>query len=220
MILRRSMIVGAISVVTAGVAPAALADNYFSLWGAYTDVKDFDFQVATGTINTDFDNGYGFGAAIGWRLREVGTGNRLRAEAEVSYRSNDVDTHKLNGGALAGSAGDIESTAAMVNVLVDFSEQSSFSPYLGGGLGIAHIEADGFGVTAIPNVVSEGESVLAFQVIVGASWDISQSTEIFGEYRYFATDDPKVQTSAATGGVSTEIEYQSNNVLLGVRFSY
>jgi opacity protein-like surface antigen len=214
------MIVGVISVLAAGASSSARADNYFSLWGAYTDVRDFDFQVSTGTINTEFDNGYGFGAAIGWRLREVGIGNRLRAEAEVSYRSNDVDTHKLNGSALAGSAGDIESTAAMVNLLVDFSEQSSFSPYLGGGLGFAHVETDGFGVSTIPNVLSGGESVLAFQVMVGASWDISQSAEIFGEYRYFATDDPSVQTSAATGGVATEIEYQSNNVLLGVRFSY
>lgn len=220
MILRRSMIVVAVTMLAAGVTSTAGADNYFSFWGAYTDVRDFDFQVATGTVNTEFDNGYGFGAAIGWRLREIGTGNRLRAEAEVSYRSNDADTHKLNGAALAGSAGDIESTAFMVNLLVDFSEQSSFSPYVGGGLGIAHVEADGFGVSAIPNVLSEGETVLAFQVIAGASWDISQSAEIFGEYRYFATDDPSVQTSAATGSVPTEIEYRSNNVLLGVRFSY
>ncbi len=218
--LRRSMAFGSICVLVAGVSPAALADNYFSFWGAYTDVKDFDFQAATGTLNTEFDNGYGFGAAIGWRLREIGTGNRLRGEAEVSYRSNDVDTHKLNGSALAGATGDIESTAAMVNVFIDFSEQSSFSPYIGGGLGIAHVEADGFGVSAIPNVLSEGESVLAFQAIAGASWDISQSAEIFGEYRYFATDDPSVQTSAAAGAVPTEIKYQTNNILLGVRFNY
>lgn len=220
MTLHRLMVVGAVSVFAASVSSTALADNYFSLWGAYVDVKDFDFQVATGTISTEFDDGYGFGAAIGWRMREVGASNRLRAEVEVSYRANDVDTHKLNGSALAGATGDIESTAFMVNVLVDFSEQSSFSPYLGGGLGIAHVEADGFGVNSISNVVSDGESVLAYQVIAGASWDISQSTEIFGEYRYFATDDPSVQTSAATGAVPTEIEYRSNNVLLGVRFSY
>ncbi len=220
MSLRRSMIAGAISVLATGMSPAVLADNYFSLWGAYTDVKDFDFPVSTGVVNTEFDNGYGFGAAIGWRLREVGSGNRLRAEAEVSYRTNDVDTHSLGGSALAGSAGDIESTAFMVNLLVDFSEQSSFSPYLGFGLGGAHVEADGFGTTAIPNVVSDGESVLAYQAIAGGSWDISPSAEIFGEYRYFATDDPSVRTSAATGGVPAEIKYRSNNLLLGVRFNY
>lgn len=108
----------------------------------------------------------------------------------------------------------------MVNVLYDFNEPSTFTPYLGAGLGFSSIEADGFGVSAIPDVLNDDATVFAYQFILGAGWDVSQKTELFVEYRYFATDDPGLTTSAATGGVATDIAYKSNNVLLGARFNF
>ena len=181
---------------------------------------DFDFQVAPGTVGTDFDDGYGLGVAFGKRLGQVGENSRLRFEGELSYRSNDVDTHKLNGAALNGPTGKLKSTSLMANLLIDFNEQATFSPYLGAGLGLANVEADGFGVSAIPAVLNSDETVFAYQLIAGAGWDVSQKTELFVEYRYFATDDPSVTTSGATGSVDTDISYQSNNVLLGARFNF
>ena len=218
---RKTLIVSSIGLLSAGSSSLTLADKYFSVFGAYTKAKDFDFQVAPGTVSTDFDDGYGLGAAFGKRFGLAGDKNRWRVEGELSYRSNDVDTHKLNGGAaLAGSAGKLKSSALMVNVLFDINEPAKVTPYLGAGLGVSKVEADGFGVSAIPNVLDDDDTVLAYQFIAGLGWDVSQKTELFTEYRYFATDDPSVTTSAATGAVGTDISYKSNNILLGARFRF
>ena len=220
MYLQKLVALGSISLLASGVSTIASADKYLSLFGAYTKVDDFDFQVAPGTVNTEFDDGYGLGIAFGKQLGENGAKNRWRIEGELSYRANDVDTHKLNGGALAGSTGKLKNTALMANVLYDFNEPSKFTPYLGAGLGFAKVKADGFGVGAIPEVLNDDDTVFAYQLIAGAGWDISEKTELFAEYRYFATDDVSVTTSAATGSVGTDIAYKSNNILLGARFRF
>lgn len=203
-----------------GMTNVANAEKYLSLFGAYTDLKDTDFQVAPGTISTEFDEGWGFGAAFGTRLGQVGEKNRWRLEGEFSLRSNDVEAHKLNGGAaLAGSTGEMKSSAFMVNALIDFNEAAKFTPYIGAGVGLAKVDASGFGVSAIPTVLDDDSTVFAYQAILGAGWEVSERAELFLEYRYFATDDVSVTTSGSTGMVNTDLSYETNNVLFGARFS-
>lgn len=219
--LRKSLIVSCFTVAAAGTSGSVLADNYFSVHGAYTMADDFGFQVAPGTITTDFDDGYGFGAALGTRLGEQGAAGRWRVEAELTLRTNDVDSHRLNGSApLAGATGELESTAVMLNALYDFDTGGPFTPYIGGGVGAAMVEASGFGVGAIPAVLDDDDTVLAYQLIAGAGYDVSPNTVLFAEYRWFATDDPDVTTSAATGSVDTGVEYQTSNIMVGARFMF
>lgn len=198
----------------------ASAEKYFSIFGGYTDADNLDFQVAPGTVSSEFDSGYGFGLAVGKRLGDPGASNRWRLEGELAYRSNDIKSHKLDGADLEGAFGEITSRSLMVNALIDFNAQSSFSPYIGAGLGFADVSADGFGVSAIQDVLDDGETVLAYQLIAGAGYDVSPNTELFLEYRYFATDDPSVTTSVATGAVETDLSYKTNNVFLGARFNF
>jgi len=219
--LRKTLVLSCFTLTAAGASAGAWADNYFSVHGAYTMADDFDFQVAPGTITTDFDNGWGFGAALGTDIGPGGAGSGWRVEGELSLRSNDVDSHSLNGGApLAGPTGELESTAVMLNAYYDFGSGGAVTPYIGGGLGLAKVEASGFGVGAIPAVLDDDDTVLAYQLIAGAGYALSPSTELFAEYRWFATDDPDVTTSVATGGVDTGIEYQTSNVMLGARFRF
>ena len=96
--LRNMIAICSVVFAAATGSSIAAADPYFSVFGAYTDVDDFDFQMAPVTVTPDFDDGYGLGVAYGKRLGQVGANNRWRVEGELSYRSNDVDSHKLNGG--------------------------------------------------------------------------------------------------------------------------
>lgn len=219
MFYRRSAVAGALGLLCLSIPTLTAADTYFSLFGGYTDVDDADFQIAPGTVSTAFDGGYGLGAAFGKRLGAGSDRNSWRVEGELAYRSNDVDSHSLGGASLPGATGKFTSTAVMANVLIDFNAASTFSPYLGGGLGLANVSADGFGVAAIPSVVDGDDTVLAYQLIAGAGWDVSPKTELFAEYRYFATDDLNVTTSAATGSLATDLSYKSNNIFVGVRFN-
>lgn len=219
--LRKLLFASLLGLATAGVSGATWAQSYVSAFGAYMTTDELDFRVAPGTIETDFDDGFGFGVAYGRRFGQPGATPRWRMEGELSYRNNNVDTHRLNGGApLAGSDGELDATAVMGNAYVEFGDPASFVSYLGGGVGFAQVEASDFGVNAIPNVLDDDDTVFAYQLIAGVGWPVSPGMELFAEYRWFQTGDADVTTSAATGGVNTSIEYQTNNFLAGLRFNF
>ena len=107
----------------------------------------------------------------------------------------------------------------LFNGYYDFSTSSAFAPYVGGGLGVANIEAEGFGVDAIPVVLDDDDTVIAYQLMAGLGYDISDRTNIFAEYRYFGTDSPELTTSPATGSVTTDLDFSSNQFRFGVRIN-
>ena len=74
------------------------------------------------------------------------------------------------------------------NAYYDFKLEAKFNPYLGLGLGIAEVEADTFGVDAIPDVLDDHDSVFAYQFIAGVSFSALPDLDIFAEYRHMATD--------------------------------
>ena len=82
------------------------------------------------------------------------------------------------------------------------------------------MDADGFGVAAIPDVLSDGDGVLAYQIILGGDYALSPATSLFFQYNWFNTEEAEVTTSAATGAVSTDIDYEGYNFRAGVRFNF
>ena len=212
-ILKRALISGAI---LASASTTALADStYVGVHGMWTDLKDFDFQVAPGTVESQFDSGIGFGITLGR------TFDQFRGELEYSSRKNDIKSHSLNGGStLAGSKGEAKSDAFMLNGYYDINTNSAFVPYIGAGIGMAKVKFDDFGVDAIPDVLNDNESQLAYQFMAGGEYRFADTWGLFAEYRYFATEDVDVNTSAATGGVANSIAYKTNNVLVGARFMF
>ena len=212
-ILKRALISGAI---LASASSTALADStYVGVHGMWTDLKDFDFKVAPGTVESRFDSGMGFGITLGR------TFDQFRGELEYSSRKNDIKSHSLNGGStLAGSKGEAKSDAFMLNGYYDINTNSAFVPYIGAGIGMAKVKFDDFGVDAIPDVLNDNESQLAYQFMAGGEYRFADTWGLFAEYRYFATEDVDVTTSAATGGVANSIAYKTNNVLVGARFMF
>ena len=195
-------------------AHAQDSDNYVSFGLGITETDDTSFQVAPGTIDTEFEDDWNYSAAYGW-YREG-----YRYEVELVVGEDDVSSHTLNGGApLAGPTGGINMAGVLFNGYYDFSTASAFTPYLGAGLGIAMIEAEGFGVAAIPDVLDDDDTVLAYQVMAGIGYEISDRTSLFAEYRYFGTDSADVTTSVSTGSVDTDLDFSSNQFRFGVRIN-
>lgn len=101
-IFKRALLSGAILVSVSGAAMAN--STYVGIHGMWTDLKDVDFQVAPGSIDSQFDSGMGFGITLGRSY------DQFRAEVEYSSRTNDIKSHALNGGAsLDGSKGEAKS---------------------------------------------------------------------------------------------------------------
>jgi len=215
---QQKTLAGAITAATlyATLSGAALADStYVGIHGMWTDLKDFDFQVAPGAVTSEFDSGTGLGITLGRSFGQV------RGEIEYTTRMNDIESHALNGGAtLPGSVGEAKSDAFMLNGYYDFATDSGFVPYLGAGIGMAKVKFENFGVAPIPDVLNDDNSQLAYQFMAGAGYQVSDAWQLFAEYRYFTTEDVKVTTSTVTGGVDNEISYKTNNVLIGARFMF
>ena len=195
-------------------AHAQDSGNYLTFGLGITATEDTSFEVAGGTIDTEFDDDWNYSAAYGWKR------DGYRYEVELVGGEDEVKSHTLNGGApLAGPTGGMNMLAVMFNGYYDFSTASAFTPYVGGGLGIAMIEAEGFGVAAIPDVLDDDDTVLAYQAMAGIGYDINEKTNIFAEYRYFGTDSAEMTTSPATGSVTTDLDYASSQFRFGVRIN-
>ncbi|MEL7231816.1 MAG: outer membrane beta-barrel protein [Pseudomonadota bacterium] len=211
--------------------------------GAFTtgDIGDgTTIDVAAGTDygwNTEFDNGLALSGEVGKAMF-----GGWRFAGEIAYTSADVDTHNgvtLGGGsidaldaaAIAGSPtalgvtigdvvadgqGEIESLSVFANVYYDFNTEGAFQPYLGAGIGFSDVD-----VTYRPSdigVIDDGETKFAYQLKAGAAFEINETTAVFGEYAYRATDDIETENDLFPG--TLDIENQQNIFSVGVRFKF
>ena len=187
---------------------------------------------------TEFDTGLFLAAAYGFQINES-----VRVEAELSYASADVDTHvgvQAGGGALGaadaaalitGSAplgvtvadlvadgqGEATSLGYAINAFYDFPfEGLPVDFYVGGGLGLAEVEIvyEPSGVS----IVSDKEMVGFYQLMAGASYPISNSTSLFGGYRWRQLGDAEVDSTLIPARL--DIEYASHILEFGVRFAF
>ncbi len=212
----------ALAVLLAPVA--AKADSmakkgfYGSFHGGYVDADDHNFQYSPGNdVSTELDGGFGIGAALGYDFGHFTQNLGVRAEAEITYRDNEVDGHDLNGAAQTGAAGDLTSLAFMANGIIDIHNKSRFTPYAGAGIGFANVEYDGYDIDAVNGVLSDDDTVFAYQLIAGLSFDINEKFALTADYRYFATEDPDVTTVVNN---DTSTEYDTHNFLAGIRYKF
>ncbi|ESA38285.1 hypothetical protein N836_33185 [Leptolyngbya sp. Heron Island J] len=131
-------------------------------------------------ISLDTETGFGINGAVGYRFDDA------RVELEVAYTNNDVESITVNDLDEISLDGEIESTQFMVTGYYDIPTNSRFSPYIGGGVGIATLTADdietdipGLGLVALDDT---GTSFV-FQVKAGVGYQISRQANIFLGYR-------------------------------------
>lgn len=187
--------------------------------------------------DTEFDDGLFLAAAYGRRFDE-----NWRVEFEISQAKSDVDTHTdvtVGGGAIGaadaavlitGSAalgatvaeivadgqGEISTLAYSVNAFYDLP-MDGYSLYLGAGIGLAEVEVD-FVPSGVTIINDDAEATTLFQVMAGGAYPISDTTEMFGGYRYRTTGD--VTVDASLFPASLDIENDSHILEFGVRFSF
>lgn len=186
---------------------------YVGLHGSMVIPEDADIG-ANGEI--EFDNGWGGSLALGY-LPGASSGlfNYMRFEFEAAYRGADVDRATIGGVPVAGASAEVDSLAWMANAYVDIPTGTTVTPYLGAGIGWAHVQMDttaGFGTT------DDEDSVFAYQFMAGISCAPQTLPHVVFDvgYRYFATDDPSYSTAAG----DVDFEHKSQNIEAGARFRF
>jgi OOP family OmpA-OmpF porin len=163
--------------------------------GVFLQDSEFTVGTASGAASAgevDYDTSWGLGGAAGYSFD-----SGFRAEAEVTYRGNDVSGFSFNGApTFPASDADASDWAFMANGYYDFNTGTRWTPYVGGGVGLAldHIEGSagpGFGI-------SDTQSEFAYQGIAGVGYQLTDQLNLGVEYRYFATTDPTFNGSAGS----------------------
>jgi opacity protein-like surface antigen len=188
---------------------------------------------------TEFDTGYAIAGQVGYAFE-----NGFRVELEGSYTRYGIDRHSgltvggtnidgvdvavLTRGAPSAAnptvgeviddgQGRVANFGLFGNVFYDINTGGSFKPYVGAGLGYqwADIDYQPSGV----DVADDSDGGLAYQLMAGASFALSDNAEIFGQYTWRdRTDTAEVPLNLlpATLGVETG----QSIVSAGVRFRF
>lgn len=184
--------------------------GYGFVRGGFNYVNDQDIEVGVNTVESKLDPGF---VALGGFGYDFGS---FRAEGEISYRHNEIDIH-TSSFPTPGSRGENRSIAFMANGYYDYSNPTDFTPYVGGGLGIASVAYDDYGITGA-TVLSDDDWVLAYQLMAGLDYDLTDQFTLGAEYRYFATQDADIRTAAGNNDI--DVEYQNHSVSLGLKYRF
>jgi len=165
-----------------------------------------DSTVPGITVDTEFDSGLSFGAALGYDF------NNFRVEGEISYQQNDIDNIGAEG-VYFDATGDAVALSFLINGYYDFINSSAFTPYVSAGLGVAQIEFNNLNISRLGfSGSSDEDTVFAYQIGAGVGYAITEKVTIDLKYRYFGTADSEYDT--------TEAEFASHNVLIGIRLNF
>ncbi|MCG8640760.1 MAG: porin family protein [Desulfobacterales bacterium] len=172
-----------------------------------TDSDLTDPNLAGTVLEVESDTGFSVGAAVGY-----GFSNNFRLEGEISYQSNDVDKISFLG-LSTSTTGDSTALTFLLNGYYDFKNNSPLTPFITGGLGYSKVELNDFNLpgSGLPNI-NEDDNVFAYQVGVGLAYEMTEKATFDIGYRYFATEDPELDTS--------EVEFQNHILYLGLRYSF
>lgn len=164
-------------------------------------LSDPDINQGGVILSTNYETGIGLGGRLGYDF-----GN-IRVDGEIAFRHNivsDILGVSTQGNALALSY--------MVNGYFDFPIDGPVKPYIGGGVGFSTVFLDI--VASGARIADDRESVLAYQLSGGIGYEINPRTIVTLGYRFFATEDPEIES---IGGAPLTTEYQSHEINIGVR---
>jgi opacity protein-like surface antigen len=188
---------------------------YVSLFGGASVPHDLEtnyFDEGT-DYSVDLKTGYIVGGAIGARIWDP-----VRAELEVSYSRWKADDYSSEEGDDGSVDGDVEATYILGNLWYDFRTESVFTPYAGGGIGIAFVDADttfdgesfGYG---------DGETGFAFQLGAGVQFGLTEHIALDLGYRFKGVLDVEFQDSDDEG-VYAQGDLFTHNLQAGVIFGF
>jgi len=210
-------------------APMTELGTGWYLRGDLTFAKDNAPRIAYDLVplsQVTVKNSWAAGGGFGYRFN-----NWFRADWTFDYRNSinvagqGVVANAACAGVANGCALTYKSTqtrwASLVNGYLDISTGSLVTPYVGGGIGISHVNENG--VATYPNfgalnwtVAGKSVSRFAWALMAGIAVDVAPHTQMDLGYRFLSMG--AASYVAPIGGISTKSLY-ANEFRLGFRFT-
>jgi opacity protein-like surface antigen len=166
--------------------PIAESNWYVSLHGGIKFDEDWDDDWENGPLTLKTDDGWRAGGAFGYSFSSI-----FSIEGEASFLNQDFDSFSedLLGNDLEAD-GDLSIITGMVNIVVGFPVSSMVRPYIGGGVGIAHVSMDDVELV-FPGTrhIDDDDSSFAAQAFLGLDFMLFDNVAIGGRYRVLHISD-------------------------------
>ncbi|MBQ7585136.1 MAG: porin family protein [Desulfovibrionaceae bacterium] len=211
--------------VLAMTIPAFAGDT-----GIYAGFKVMDSIQSTGKVSTSgaasgFDcgsysqNTLGGGIFLGYDFYKQG-GTPIRAEVEYALRGtvdHDYDHKRAN----ASLKYQYNMHTIFANLYYDFHNDSDFTPYVGGGLGLGIINSKVEANTPRgSDSYNENLTTFAYNLGVGCSYDFNDLVSADFGYRFVGTSYHETDKSIGNQKISLGTANYANEFSLGLRFNF
>lgn len=215
-----------LAIPTIGLATPPRPGPYISgFFGATFPVSmdvtatEYDHGARTFNDSVEFDPNLNIGGSGGFDFGFV------RIEGELAYKHGEMSSinDQTSQVKYANVDGRIGVYSMMVNAFFDLRNPSPVTPYIGGGIGLATLSLDDTYATnqSTGNRVrlydSGSEPVFAYQVGAGLEIALNYMLSLDLGYRYFGTTKANFNNSPH---VTTEMEFRSHNVSVGLRLKW
>lgn len=216
--MKRVLLTSAAIVALAASPAMATPGWYLGAAGGVNWAQDTSVLTALSDHDdTQFDTGWALAGTFGYSWLEG-----YRGEIEFAYRHNDLDSvfEHPNGSSSffhTQLSGDLVQFSVMANALYDFQVADDFVLTIGGGIGVAEARLNASDANVSFIRPGSNSFTFAWQLIGGAAYQVTDATQIFAEYHYFANDNHDVVTYPLDIPLRTDFDADNHTVFLGVR---
>lgn len=195
------------------VAPEPMGLSwYVSVFGGWSMADDLEIEYSGYDYDVELDDGLTAGIAVGAHINEW-----LRGEIEVSGNWHDVDGDDTVYGYTV--EGDVDAIFALANLWIDIPVGDVFRPYVGGGIGFGRLDVD-LDSTGGTSVIDDDDWGFAYQLGAGVAFGFSENIAFDIGYRFKGIANADLELDTAVGGGDAEADYQSHNIIAGVRIGF
>lgn len=188
--------------------------NWYTRLGiGYADQIDNYNEENIGVTEWEFDGGHNSTISAGYCARF------WAVEGEVSYKQMDMDSRVSKAtGNRSNYEGDQDQLAVMINGFWHPKPDWTVSPYLGAGLGVTRISWNEVKFPGATTTLDDTDIVFTYQLVIGASYEVSPQLSLEIDYKYFAPDDAEI---ADSHGVVGRLADQELNIFgLAVKYKF
>ncbi len=131
----------------------------------------------------------------------------MRMEVEFMRLQNDLDRLSYDNVYGNFTEGDLTTKSFMLNGYYDIATGSPWTPFVGVGIGWSKLDLD---TPAFP--ISDNDDVFTYQFIGGVAYAFNEQWSVDAEYRFVGTGDATIS--------GADYDFNSNNLMLGLRYSF
>ena len=182
-------------------------------------------ENATGTPTTTTswdDDGFVLGAAVGWDFMNMDV--PVRAEMEYMYHS-EIDYNYANSSNSTDFKNEVQVSTVFLNAYWDIHNDTAFTPYIGGGIGLAMINEDYS--TSTMTLSDTGNTTTNFAWNIGAGVAVNLTDNLLLDVMYRYENYGSLSDNTITGTTGSVVEtlkfdddLSSHNALVSLRYYF